>query len=93
MNRYAHIVIGFLFVVEVGAFGFAYLFGPYSVSRIRTLEREHEKIEQANQRMITEVANLEHEIVAWQEDDFFREKIAREQLQMVHDGDEVYYLT
>jgi len=29
---------------------------------------------------------------AWQTDDFFKEKVAREQLQMARKGDELFYI-
>ena len=36
-----------------------------------------------------EIAQLEKEMYAWQTDDFYKEKIAREQLQMARKGDEL----
>ncbi len=93
MNKYAQWLLGVIIVAEVGIFGHAYFFGPNSLVTIRVLEQELTQLELQNKQMAAELTQLEREIVAWHEDDFYREKIAREQLQMAYDGDEIYYLT
>jgi hypothetical protein len=42
--------------------------------------------------MKDEIEQLEQEIYAWQTDDFYKEKVAREQLQMARKGDELFYI-
>jgi cell division protein FtsB len=39
-----------------------------------------------------EVQDLQEELVAWQTDPFYKEKVAREQLQMARPGEELFYI-
>jgi cell division protein FtsB len=77
---------------EFALLGMWYLFGPQGIPAITKLQDECLQEEQLLVSLKTEVAELEGEIVRWESDPFFKEKIAREQLQLVRSGDEVYYV-
>jgi cell division protein FtsB len=79
-------------ILEMVAFGYLYIAGKNGMQslgnqRSAVVVMEH-KIAQLN----TEVVSLEKEIYVWQTDDFYKEKVAREQLQMARKGDELFYI-
>jgi cell division protein FtsB len=77
---------------ELALLGIWYLLGPQGVPAITKLQDECLHEEQLLVSLKVEVAELEREILRWESDPFFKEKIAREQLQLVRSGDEVYYV-
>ena len=87
-----HHLLRIFFVIEVVVFVGLYLFGAHGVRMIRDLQNDNEYIEQEVAALQQEVDVLDVEINAWNEHPFYREKIAREQLQMARQGDEVYYI-
>ena len=80
-----------LFAVEIGALTLLYLYGSHGLESIYKLERENMALKKEVLRVAHEIDALEQEIAAWNHNDFFKEKVAREQLQMAYKGDEVYY--
>lgn len=55
--------------------------------------RQHNKdLEVAIARLHSEVDDLQSSIADWQTYPFYREKYARERLQMAHKGDEIYLI-
>ncbi len=85
-------LLRFFLVFEVFLFGYIYLFGKNGLQELYGLESETIQLDQEVQQLIQDVNGLEAEIVAWEENDFCKEKIAREQLQMARKNDEIYYI-
>jgi len=81
-----------VFLIELCALVILYLYGNHGLQNICKLERENTILTKETQRMAHEIDALEHEIAAWNHDSFYKEKVAREQLQMAYKGDEVYYI-
>lgn len=86
------LVIRLALVAEVCVFAYFYVCGTGGVTTMYSLDNETSIIDGANRVLLQEVSAIEQEIIAWNEDDFYKEKIAREQLQMAYDGDDIYYL-
>ncbi len=81
----------FLFV-EVMVFGWLYYYGARGVTSVRELKLENQEIAARIFELQEEIEDVDRKIVAWQTDPFFKEKIAREQLQMAR-ADEIIYFT
>ena len=50
------------------------------------------KTEQEITLLQKEMVSLECDIASWETDDFYKEKVAREQLQMARKGDILFYI-
>ena len=55
-------------------------------------KKERVALEMQLKQLQKEIDALEEEIYVWQTDDFYKEKIAREQLQMARKGDKLFYI-
>lgn len=81
-----------LLLVEVVAFGRMYIFGHNGIRALQTQKNVVEDLKKDIMMLNEDIAQLEKEIYAWQNDDFYKEKVAREQLQMARKGDELFYI-
>lgn len=81
------------FVLEIAIFGYTYLFGVQGLKIVMELQSENNKQERRIAQLTKELNTLEGTLHTWQATEFYREKIAREQLQMAHQDEEIYYLT
>ena len=82
----------FLFVAEIVLFVTFYLFGSNSIQRLLELQSEQKELDMQLQNVKANVSYLNEQIELWNESSFFKEKVAREQLQMAREYDEIYYL-
>lgn len=81
-----------LLIIEMS--GFAYLY-VYGVNGIQSLHKQRKMViglEKNVVKLKDDIKKLEEEMYVWQTDDFYKEKIAREQLQMARKGDELFYI-
>jgi cell division protein FtsB len=69
-----------------------YLFGNRGLPTILQLRREKKILLQEIEQIKSESANLNNAIELLKKFDFYREKIAREQLHMARANDLIYYL-
>jgi len=92
MVRAKRIFMKVLLVGEMAAFGHLYLFGKNGINALRKQKAVVVELENNIVALQDEVAQLKEEIYVWQTDDFYKEKIAREQLQMARKGDELFYI-
>lgn len=86
-------LLRFFLVFEVFLFGYMYFFGKNGLQELHVLKSETMQFDQEVQQLAQDIEGLEAEIVAWEENDFCKEKIAREQLQMACKNDEIYYIS
>ena len=86
------ILLPLLLVIEGSVFAYVYLHGNNGVYALQRLCNENRGIEQKIDQLSHQVAQLEHEITEWETNDFYKEKVAREQLQMSRKDDEIYYI-
>lgn len=80
-------------IAELIAFGVWYCGGREGIGQLRRLRVENTLFEQELTFTQVSIANMQAEIERCQRDDFWREHIARTELQMAREGEEIYYLT
>jgi len=80
-------------VAEGCLFIYVYLYGGNGFYALQELCNENKQLEQKIEQITEEIVQLEDEITEWGMNDFYKEKVAREQLQMSHKDDEIYYIT
>ncbi len=81
-----------LIILEVIIFLVFYCWGSDGVSQLNDLKKENKQLTNAIELIQKEVASLEDELVRFQKDPFFKEKIAREQLQMAYKNEEILFI-
>ena len=77
---------------EMAAFGYFYMAGKNGLQSLHKQRGIVVDLKKNITHLNDEVAHLQQEINVWQSDDFYKEKIAREQLQMARKGDELFYI-
>ncbi|HLW72806.1 MAG TPA: septum formation initiator family protein [Candidatus Babeliales bacterium] len=81
-----------LLLLEMAAFGHLYFFGSNGIKVLQNQKNVVVDLKKNIELLNGDVMQLEKEIYAWQTDDFYKEKVAREQLQMARKGDELFYI-
>ena len=79
-------------IIEIVLFAGVYLFGNRGMHALIALKKENDILEQEIVKTEREIALLRQEIDEWNLYPYYKEKIAREQLQMAR-KDEIIYLT
>lgn len=80
------------FVLEMIIFMYMYIFGANGMRAVTQLNVANTQLDNDIQILKEEVKSLENEIIAWNNDSFYKEKIARERLHMARKNDVVYYV-
>ncbi len=93
MINFNRSVIYFAFTLELVCFVGLFMFGPNGVAKISTMQQQNKQIEQEINEYKIELTQLEKQIDDWYQNSFLKEKIAREELQMARDGDEIYLVS
>ncbi|MDZ4152002.1 septum formation initiator family protein [Methylicorpusculum sp.] len=78
------------FAAEVLVFCWVYFLGPQGMRTVWHMRGENEQAQHSVGLLRGEVGELEQEVDRWQNSAFYKEKFAREQLQMARAGDMVY---
>lgn len=81
------------FMGEVVVFLSIYFFGGHGLRKISVLSNNNKQFELENKKLLKEVKELENTVCVWQQNSFYKEKIARERLHMAHKGDILYLTT
>jgi len=92
MRALKKIVMRMFLMLEMVAFGYVYVCGKNGLQSLHKHKNSVIDLKKNIVQLDQEVALLEKEIHVWQSDDFYKEKIAREQLQMARKGDELFYI-
>lgn len=87
------VIISTLLTLEAALFCYSYIWGHHGIAALMELRTENSMLEKEITETRTTLAALATKITHWQTDHFLWEKIAREQLQMICEGEEIYYLT
>ena len=80
------------FCIEMVMFVFFYSFGTYGLQVLHYLAQENDVLRNKNNQIKKEIQQLEQECEEWEHSSFYKEKIARERLQMARQDDVIYYL-
>lgn len=86
------IIIRALFALEMCICLWVYLFGVHGWYRLIELRNECQSMRQTIARKQQEIEAVQEQITAWNTHSFYKEKMAREQLQMARKNDLIYYL-
>lgn len=73
-------------------FGWFYLFGNHGITSINVLKKEINGLQLHTCQLQKENDTLHHTLAMQNQHSFFKEKIAREQLQMARTQEEIYFI-
>lgn len=79
-----------LFLIEVALVCWFYYYGASGIREIHHLQQENKRIEENIAFVQRDITECERELIVRHNDPFYKEKIAREQLHMARDGEEIY---
>jgi cell division protein FtsB len=80
------------FVGEILLVSFYYLFGSHGLQALRTLAQVNSALLADIEVLENETTALQHELEEWKTDIFYKEKIAREKLQLAYLNEDLYFL-
>ena len=92
INPLKRTLFRFFFCIESCVFIWTYVFGIQGIHVIIKTRRENITLAQQVLALQNDISHLEDKIAQWKKFPFFKEKYAREQLQMAHEHDVVYFI-
>lgn len=78
------------FAAEISLFSWFYFYGANGVMAVKKIRHENEEIEKLLAVKRDEIQELEKQVYAWQTEPFYKEKVAREQLQLARENEQIY---
>jgi cell division protein FtsB len=84
--------IRFIFYIECFVVLGFYFFGGQGLQALTQLHKELDKQKREIENIEEDVRQLEQEITAWEQDPFYIEKAARENLAMSYEGEDIYVI-
>ncbi len=81
-----------LFVIELCIFGWVYFFGVHGFYHLLELRAECDIMQQKLVCKKDDIDMIKEQIIAWNVHSFYKEKMAREHLQMARNGELIYYI-
>jgi len=91
--NYKKVGLRLFFVGEIIFFVVLYFVSSDGVSALCRKREENRHLALKVESLKKEIEKLEADIQKWEHNPFYREKVAREQLQMARPTDEVYYVS
>jgi cell division protein FtsB len=79
--------------LEIFIFSWAYISGPQGMTVIKQMEQKNKKSAEKIAMLKDELSQLTDEITAWQKNPFYKEKMAREQLQLARPDEHIYFVS
>ena len=92
MKNIKKIIARSIVAVELCVIAAVCVFGPHGIRNLRLLSAENNELELRVSALREDVQKLEHTIVAWNQHPFYKEQVAREQLQMARKDEIIYYV-
>lgn len=90
MKEFKKYFLQIFLYIEIIIFSFFYLFGSNGLKSLHDLENQNNSLTIENNLLKQEINELQSNITQWDNDPFYKEKIAREQLQMARPDEEIY---
>lgn len=81
-----------ILAVEIVVFMWMYCFGSQGIRAVYAMRTENDLLEVQLAQEHKMLTLLERDVQMWQENSFVKEKLAREQLQMAREDEEIYIL-
>jgi cell division protein FtsB len=85
-------VVRVLFVSELVLFIFLYLFGPYGMHTFEHIKHETAQWHEKQSVLRAHIEHIQRDITQWETESFYKEKEAREHLQMAREHEKIYYM-
>jgi len=92
LKIYKRTILRLFFAIEIVIFVGVYLFGGNGLQYLTRLKSENSTLYFEILSLKKDISNLEKQIEDWQSNDFYKEKYARERLQMAKKGEVIYFL-
>ena len=92
MKIYKRTILRLFFAVEIVIFVSVYLFGGNGLQYLTRLKSENNSLYFEIVSLKKDITELEKQIEDWQSNDFYKEKYARERLQMAKKGEMIYFV-
>jgi len=92
LKIYKRTILRLFFAVEIVIFVSVYLFGGNGLQYLTRLKSENNSLYFEIVSLKKDITELEKQIEDWQSNDFYKEKYARERLQMAKKGEMIYFV-
>ena len=86
------LLVRFFFIFQIALFSYNFFWGKDGLFLLNLFRHENILLVQKIDSVKSEVANLNRDIADWKTNSFLKEKMARENLQMAKNSDEIYLL-
>jgi cell division protein FtsB len=90
MKRFKQFLLRAFLMSEVIVFTYMYIFGAQGLRSMWAIKAECNELEERIALLHQDVAVVESNILAWQHDPFYKEKMAREKLGMARSDERVF---
>lgn len=84
------IILRVFFSVEIGVFLFFYFFGAQGLPQLHSYKKQNTQLAREICALEKEVAGFRLALAEWDDHPFYKEKFAREELQMGHEQEIIY---
>jgi cell division protein FtsB len=84
------IALRVFFVSEIAVFLFFYFLGSQGLSKLLAYKQQNQLLQKDIEALEKEVSTLRVSLAEWQALPFYKEKFAREELQMAYPHEELY---
>ncbi|MBA3954517.1 septum formation initiator family protein [Candidatus Dependentiae bacterium] len=92
MKKIKRRIVRIAFVAEIMLVSFYYFFGSHGLQALRALSSSNKELLSAIEILEQETNALKHELAEWKTDTFYKEKQAREKLQLAYANEDIYFL-
>ncbi len=80
-------------LLEVFIFTCVYLFGTHGIQEVLQCQGEIKELNENLTHLQEEIVSLEYQLTSWRNDPFYKEKIARQELQMARPDETIYMIS
>lgn len=92
MLNIKQLLLRIFWIIELALFMGIYLLGPYGIQAHKSEFKKINSLSKEIDKLSNDVYSLEIDISDFKSENFYKEKIAREELQMAYPGETVYYI-
>lgn len=78
--------------IQLSLYTVFYYYGQQGIQQIESMKHANLQTEQQIVQLQSDIETLTYELAQWHTFPFYKEKLAREQLQMARVGDIIYYI-
>jgi cell division protein FtsB len=78
--------------LEIMVFVTVYFFGSDGMTKLSELQQENDQLEADIVLLKNEIEGIDLQVAQWNTDPYYKEKIAREQLQMARSDDQILFI-